>query len=204
MKVKGYFVFKPLKMRIEILRYLADTVQFKSLNDFLRIHPDGGNNEIIARVLGEMYSTRDQQSVIELHGDAHLLGIEIHRIEGDILIQQGLLIDKRKEGPFVGTLENILLKARITVYGMRELAEYDLRESIRLVNESVVRTNRATKWIAIVAMVASILSLSHTVLLPAKSLQPELTEIGRQVQLMRQYLEQHPLSQKERDSVNKP
>ncbi|HET6254805.1 MAG TPA: hypothetical protein VFE32_12055 [Puia sp.] len=187
-------------MRIEILKYLSDSYSYKPLNEFFKKNFSDASLGEIATVLDEMYN--QEPSLIRFRDDP----------EYKLLNKSFYYFDTRSAGYYkgppdqphlyikaestptdpkedMGTLDNLNLEARITEKGRKELEEYELRESIRTVNQSVIKTNKTTLIIASLAAVFSLLSLIVPLWKSDKLSIPQLEETNRQMQMQWQALD---------------
>jgi len=157
-------------MRYEILKFLSDTYEFKSLNEFLKTLNEKNKLYPIRMQLHEMCVPTNDGNVIELSGDYHLLGQPFTELDGKSKTY-GLV--KAPDNPFddkpivvtsrgVGDLNNIQIQGRINSRGRRELEEYELKKSIIMVNSSVRVTNNRIVISAYLAAFLSLLSLIAT------------------------------------------
>lgn len=185
----------PLSMRRQILLYLEDSYEGKSMNEFLKKFnaPLGA----ITHTLSEMYNHYDPGSgVIYINGDYNFLGVDFAEIErfGKVLHfnnsgKSDSNINFLSEGK--GDLDNCPFMARITNKGRVELEKFKTEESIRKVNDSVIRTNRITIFLASLAAVCSIIALLNngndkSVSQEIRSLNKSLKEQGTILRNLRQ------------------
>jgi hypothetical protein len=171
------------KMRMEILKFLSDSKGFKHLNGFLKTIVKEGELPILAGVLKDMsISVVDQKNVILISGELQYLSERYFQLDKDLRA-----LSLRTEDP-ISNLDNTPLKGRITEAGRKELREFELSESSRKVNESVVRTNNITLVIASLAALFSLLAVIAPLLKHDKLSVPEIKEtnklLQRQVQIL--------------------
>jgi hypothetical protein len=190
-------------MRIEILRYLSDSEGYKPLNEFLKDNFKDATLSEIATILNEMYN-RSVDSVIWMRGDRDfkLLGQKfIFRDWYNLRFYKEQppkepptfyfeeSRDEKDKDAILATLNNIPIEARITERGRKELEEYELHNSVKMVNRSVVKTNVVTLWIAGLAAFFALLSIIATLLKSDKLSVPQLLETNKLIQKQVQSLD---------------
>jgi hypothetical protein len=170
-------------MRIEILKYLSDTHEFKPLNDLLKSINKNDQLTAVKRTLDEMYIPGLDSNVIELKGDYQFLGQRFADLPG---IGKTFSYTLASDNPppdikdlviGIGDLDNCQITGRITYKGRIELENYELNQSIKTVNDSVRKTNKLTAWVAILAGVFSLTSLFISLITIGKSSQVQVEEL---------------------------
>jgi len=178
-------------MRLEILKYLSDSNEFKPLNEFIKSISKGKDIDAIALTLREMYDTYRlldrKENVIELKGDFDYLGKTFIYIDDKVrpkfkthVIAMGIPAaghDKVLGDIMVGDLDNCLFEGMINFRGRKELEDHELNQSIKMVNDSVRKTNKLTAWVAILAGVFSLTSLFISLITIGKSSQVQVEEL---------------------------
>lgn len=111
----------------------------------------------------------------------------------------------------VGDLDNCPFEGRINFRGRKELEDYELQQSIKIVNDSVTRTNRITLIIAVLAAIFSltsvIIALTKIEKIQVQELQQTNSILQKQVKILdslqqRQNAYQNA-NQSHKDSLNK-
>lgn len=184
-------------MRIEILKFLSDSYDFKPLNEFLKNNFSSASYQQIATVLWDM-ARADEYNLIHIRDDEYKLlsknfyyynlsHLSYYKGPANQYVKTESTPSDPKEE--IGTLDNLTIEARITEKGRKELEQYELRESIRSVNHSVISTSRITLTIAALAAFFSLLSIIVPLLKSDKLSIPQLQETNRQLQKQGQALD---------------
>jgi len=173
-------------MRIEILKYLSDTDDYKPLNAFMKSIYKGESMVSLNKLLKEMYHGRyNHLNVIEVKGDVQFLGYHFSTWHEHVF---GKNPSDNKNDP-IGNLDNLEFQARITQLGRKELQDIEFQNSITKVNDSVIRTNKMTLIIAGLAALFSLLAVISPLLKHDTLSVPEIQETNKILQKQSQTLD---------------